>query len=77
MKIFLNNNKILLIIAANFLLLSSVKITTFLTHGFELDLKESTAYNIGLITGKIVTIGVFLYAAHFYYRRYLNLKYFP
>ncbi|HFK5570928.1 hypothetical protein [Elizabethkingia meningoseptica] len=77
MKKILNNKNTLLVLAGIFLILSAVKIMKLLMYGFELDTQKSNAYNIGIITGEIVILGAFSITSYYYYRRYLNLKYFP
>ncbi|AMR41061.1 hypothetical protein CMT48_10400 [Elizabethkingia anophelis] len=74
MKKFSNNKSILLFMASIFLLLFISKATKLIVYGFQFNAEESNAYNIGLFTGKILTLIYFSILSYSFYKKYLYLK---
>ncbi|KGO09758.1 hypothetical protein KS04_12780 [Elizabethkingia miricola] len=70
----MNNKNILLFMAGLFLLLFVSKAAQLIVYGFQFNAEESSAYNIGLFTGKTLMLIYFSTLINLLYKKYLYLK---
>ncbi len=59
---------------AGFFLLFVSKAAQLIVYGFQFNAEESSAYNTGLFTGKILTLVYFSTLINLLYKKYLYLK---